>query len=119
MHPLTATLLDPASDAESPGCASAELHALFRAAADAAEAITDRRFDSGLALSPVLAARCLLDGRRTRAFLRGASSPAVSGGVPPPARSAGETPAQTAGEDAGGPLDRVARPDASRQSGTG
>jgi hypothetical protein len=76
LHPLTATLLDSASDAESLDRASAELHALFRAAAapaaDAAEAIIDRRLDSGLALSPALAAKCLLDGRRTGAFLRGA-----------------------------------------------
>ncbi|HYC93910.1 MAG TPA: hypothetical protein VEO54_32215 [Thermoanaerobaculia bacterium] len=73
---LSAVILDSASDAESVDRACSELYELFSAAATSAghtvRAATDRRLDSGVALSPALAAQCLLDGRRTRAFSRGA-----------------------------------------------
>lgn len=76
MQQLSAVILDSASDAESVDRACAGLYELFSAAATAAghtvRAATDRRLDSGLALSPALAAQCLLDGRRTGAFSRGA-----------------------------------------------
>lgn len=73
---LSAIILDSASDAESVDRACAELYEIFSAAATSAghtvRDATDRRLESGLALSPALAAQCLLDGRRTGAFSRGA-----------------------------------------------
>ena len=56
--------------------ACSELYELFRAAttsfAGAGEVTSGSRLESGLALSPALAAKCLLDGPRTRALARGA-----------------------------------------------
>lgn len=73
---LGAILLDPAAEATAVNGACAELYDLFvRSAAPAADAArstaSGRRLSTGLALSPALAAQCLLDGRRTAAFVRG------------------------------------------------
>lgn len=73
---LSAILLDPAFDLDAVNRACSELYNVFCAAAASAAQATqttaDQRLASGLALSPALAANCLLDGRRTRAFARGA-----------------------------------------------
>lgn len=73
---LSAVLLDRTAEAAAVNGACAELYELFvRAAAPAADAArctaSSRRLSAGLALSPALAAQCLLDGRRTAAFVRG------------------------------------------------
>ena len=73
---LSAILLDPTAEATAVNGACAELYDLFvGAAAPAADAArstaSSRRLAAGLALSPALAAQCLLDGRRTAAFVRG------------------------------------------------
>jgi hypothetical protein len=75
MHP-THLLLNPASTADELAAACAALYGTWRnatpAARLAAEATdNDLRLDSGRALSPRLAAHCLLDAPRTAAFLRG------------------------------------------------
>ncbi|HEX6861571.1 MAG TPA: hypothetical protein VF414_02085 [Thermoanaerobaculia bacterium] len=73
---LSAILLDPEAETKVVDGACAELHDLFvRAAGATADAVRtsapSRRLTTGLALSPALAAQCLLDGRRTAAFVRG------------------------------------------------
>jgi hypothetical protein len=72
---LGSILLGSASDPRSVERACLELYDLFTAAAvvaaDAVLSTVDRRLESGLALSPALAATCLLDGPRTQAFVRG------------------------------------------------
>lgn len=69
-------LLDPGSTAEQLTAACAALYDSWRNATPAARLAAevtedDLRLDSGLALSPRLAAQCLLDAPRTAAFLRG------------------------------------------------
>lgn len=69
-------LLDPAGTADQLHAACAALYDTWRNATPAARlavdvAEDDLRLASGLALSPRLAAQCLLDGPRTAAFLRG------------------------------------------------
>ncbi|HYO77628.1 MAG TPA: hypothetical protein VE010_14295, partial [Thermoanaerobaculia bacterium] len=72
LEQLAAIVIDPASPIEVVERACAQLFDLFRdAAADAAGVTGEQRLESGLALSPALAATCLLDARRTRAFVRG------------------------------------------------
>lgn len=73
---LSAILLDPTAETTMLNDACAALYELFvRAAAATADAVSgtapDRRLPEGLALSPALAAQCLLDGRRTAALVRG------------------------------------------------
>jgi predicted RNA methylase len=73
---LSAILLEPAAETTVVNDACAALYDLFvssaAATADAACGTTQsRRLTAGLALSPPLAAQCLLDGRRTAAFVRG------------------------------------------------
>jgi hypothetical protein len=74
---LSAVILDSASDVESVDGACSELYELFGAAAASTghcghQVTRESRLESGLALSPALAAKCLLDGQRTRTFARGA-----------------------------------------------
>ncbi len=69
-------LLDPASSENELNAACAALYDTWRNAAPAVRLAADvaddgMRLDSGLALSPRLAAQCLLDAPRTAAFLRG------------------------------------------------
>ncbi len=69
-------LLDPASSENALTAACAALYDTWRNAAPAVRLAADvaddgMRLDSGLALSPRLAAQCLLDAPRTAAFLRG------------------------------------------------
>jgi hypothetical protein len=69
-------LLNAASTAEELAAACAALYGTWRNATPAARLAADAtdddlRLDSGLALSPRLAAQCLLDAPRTAAFLRG------------------------------------------------
>src|SRR4028119_129739 len=73
---LSAILLDHTAEARVVNGACAELYDLFIHAATAtADAVRgtapSRRLTAGLALSPDLAAQCLLDGPRTAAFVRG------------------------------------------------
>ena len=73
---ISAILLDPTADPTAVDGACVALYKLFVSAAtvtaDAARTTTSsRRLTAGLALSPDLAAQCLLDGRRTAAFVRG------------------------------------------------
>jgi hypothetical protein len=73
---LSAILLDPKADTTVVDGACAALYDLFVSAASAtADAVlnsaSSRRLTTGLALSPALAAQCLLDGPRTAAFVRG------------------------------------------------
>lgn len=73
---LSALLLDPTVEATAVDGACAALYDLFVGAACAtADAVRSpapsRRLTAGLALSPALAAQCLLDGPRTAAFVRG------------------------------------------------
>ena len=73
---LSAILLDPTAETTAIDSACAALYDLFAGAAaitaDAARTTTpSTRLTTGLALSPDLAAQCLLDGRRTAAFARG------------------------------------------------
>jgi predicted RNA methylase len=76
LEQLAAIVIDAASPMEEVERACARLYDLFRDAAApsmeaAAGATEEQRLESGLALSPALAANCLLDARRTRAFVRG------------------------------------------------
>lgn len=73
---LSAILLDHTAEATAVNGACVELYDLFvRAASVTADAACgtapSRRLTVGLALSPDLAAQCLLDGPRTAAFVRG------------------------------------------------
>lgn len=73
---LSAILLDPTAETTVVNAACAALYDLFvraaTATADAAQSTTpSQRLTAGLALSPALAAQCLLDGPRTAAFVRG------------------------------------------------
>lgn len=73
---LSAILLDPTAETTVVNDACATLYDLFVSAAtvtaDGAHTTPpSRRLMTGLALSPALAAQCLLDGRRTAAFVRG------------------------------------------------
>jgi hypothetical protein len=75
MH-LANLLLNPASTADELAAACAALYERWRNATPAARLAAevrdnDLRLDSGVALSPRLAAQCLLDAPRTAAFLRG------------------------------------------------
>lgn len=71
---LNAMLHDPLLPASAEDLVCAELYerlgTLAPAAARAVRNSADQRLDRGLALSPALAATCLLDGRRTRALVR-------------------------------------------------
>lgn len=73
---LSAILLDPTAETTIVNGACAALYNLFvSAAAETADAVRgtapSRRLTAGLALSPALAAQCLLDGPRTAALVRG------------------------------------------------
>ncbi|HEY9419930.1 MAG TPA: hypothetical protein VIW92_00810 [Thermoanaerobaculia bacterium] len=73
---LSAILLDPTAETMVVNGACAGLYDLFvstaTATADASSGTApSRRLTAGLALSPALAAQCLLDGPRTAAFVRG------------------------------------------------
>lgn len=73
---LSAILLDPTAETIVVNAACAELYDLFvRTTSATAEAVRgtapSQRLTAGLALSPSLAAQCLLDGPRTAAFVRG------------------------------------------------
>jgi hypothetical protein len=73
---LSAILLDPTAEITVVNGACTTLYDLFVSAASAtADAVRGtapgQRLTAGLALSPALAAQCLLDGPRTAAFVRG------------------------------------------------
>jgi len=74
-HDDVDVLLHRASSDAELNAACAAIHALLREATpvarEAEEAEGDRQLAEGLAISPHVAGRCLLDGRRTAAFVRG------------------------------------------------
>jgi hypothetical protein len=71
---LSAQLTECRSDNGDAGRVCAELFEIFSTLAalqTTSDATSSRQLANGLALSPALAANCLLDGRRTQAFVRG------------------------------------------------
>ena len=71
---LSARLIESRSDTGDADSICAALYAIFSSVASArsdSDWNASRQLEDGLALSPALAATCLLDGRRTQAFVRG------------------------------------------------
>ena len=72
LESVASVIADPASSREEVDRACAGLYDTLAGIAAPALSAESERLESGVALSPALAAKCLLDGARTAAFVRGA-----------------------------------------------